>query len=83
MKTKRRRPALSRQKKRTTRVTIDFPAASHKKLKALAALEGVTVQEYIRSRVCVEDDMSDAELKSLTKKIIEENKDALKRLAHK
>ena len=85
MKTKRRKPVISRAKKRTTRVTVDFPISQHRKLKARAALEGVTLQEYIRSRVVVdsEEDISDSELKPILKKIIEENKDALKRLADK
>ncbi len=86
MKTKRRKPVVSRTKKKTTRVTVDFPVAQHRKLKATAALEGVTLQEYIRSRVIKESqgtDISDRELKPIVKKIIEENRDALKRLANK
>ena len=86
MKTKRHRRVISRAKKKTTRVTVDFPVAQHRKLKAIAALEGVTLQDYIRSRVIAEsqgDDILDSELKPIVKKIIEENKNALKRLANK
>jgi hypothetical protein len=39
---------MSKTKKRTTRVTVDFPEAEHRKLKAMATLEGVTLQDYIR-----------------------------------
>lgn len=74
--------------KRTTRVTVDFPANKHKRLKALAALEGVSLQEFIRS--CVEEKtqdrldakcLDDQEFKALLKKISEEDEDILKRLA--
>lgn len=78
-----RRPVKVR-KKRTTRVTVDFPTDQHRRLKARAALAGVTLQEFIRSRVAVEEDIiSDKELKPIVKKIIEENKGSLKRLANK
>jgi len=86
MKTRRRKRAVSQKRKKTTRVTVDFPVSQHRRLKALAALEGVTLQEYIRSRVTTEferTDISDDELQPIIKKIIEENKDALKRLADK
>ena len=86
MKTKRRKGVIARIKKKTTRVTVDFPVAQHRKLKAIAALEGVTLQHYIRSRVISESqgkDISDSELKPIVKEIIEENKAALKRLADK
>ncbi len=84
MQTKRRRPIVS--KKKTTRVTVDFPAAQHRKLKAIAALEGVTLQDYIRSRVATEIEesyISDNDLKPVVKKIIKENEDILKRLSNK
>ena len=48
MQTKRRKTSISKTPKKTTRVTVDFPVAQHRKLKSLAALEGVTLQEYIR-----------------------------------
>lgn len=86
MKTKRRKTVLSRTKKKTTRVTVDFPVAQHRKLKAIAALEGITLQDYIRSRVSAKSngkDILDDELKPIVKKIIKENRDALKRLADK
>ncbi len=86
MKTKRRRQIISRPKKRTTRVTVDFPEAEHRKLKALAALEGVSLQDYIRSRVTPEienSNIADSNLSPIVKKIIKENKHALKRLADK
>lgn len=88
MKTKknRHRQIISRTKKRTTRVTVDFPESEHRKLKAIAALEGVTLQDYIRSRVTPEieeNDILDDELSPIVKKIIKENKNTLKRLADK
>ncbi|MBI5346919.1 MAG: hypothetical protein HZB76_07250 [Chlamydiae bacterium] len=86
MKTKRRKPVISRTKKKTTRVTVDFPVAQHRKLKAIAALEGITLQDYIRSRVSSKSegkDILDDELKPIVKKIIKENRHALKRLADK
>lgn len=86
MKTKSRRRVVSKTKKRTTRVTVDFPISQHRKLKASAALEGVTLQEYIRSRVIEEpqvEDISDSELQPILKKIIKKNRGALKRLADK
>lgn len=36
-----------------TRVTVDFPQEEHKRLKAVAALLGVSMQEYIIG--CVEE----------------------------
>jgi hypothetical protein len=86
MKTKRRKKVIPKTKKRTTRVTVDFPVEQHRKLKAFAALEGVTLQDYIRLRVAVDSegiDISDSELKPIVKKIIEENRGPLKRLADK
>ncbi len=41
--------------KKTTRVTVDFPSEKHKRLKAIAALKGETLQEFILT--CVEDKM--------------------------
>lgn len=86
METKRRRRTVSRTKKNVTRVTVDFPVAQHRKLKAIAALEGVTLQDYIRSRVVSDSEkgnISDSELNPIVNKIIKENKAALKRLADK
>jgi predicted DNA binding CopG/RHH family protein len=86
MQTKKRKTSASKTQKKTTRVTVDFPVAQHRKLKSLAALEGVTLQEYIRSRVVIahkDVDISDAELNPIVEKIVEENKDALQRLASK
>ena len=84
MKTKRRNRIVNRSKKMTTRVTVDFPKSQHRKLKAIAALKGLTLQEYIRSRISAKsEDISDSELKPLVKKLIRDNEDALKRLADK
>jgi hypothetical protein len=83
MQTKRRKSPITKTKKKTTRVTVDFPVAEHRKLKALAALEGVTLQEYIRSRVAPSTDISNEELDPIFKNIIDENEDTLKRLANK
>ena len=74
----------SRHKKSTTRVTVDFPKAQHRRLKVRAALAGVTLQEYIHTRVITEEEnISDNELNPIVQKIIEENRDALRRLANK
>lgn len=46
--------------------------------------QGVTLQDYIRSKVVPEfqdEDISDEELELIAEKIISENKTALKRLA--
>jgi macrodomain Ter protein organizer (MatP/YcbG family) len=83
---KRRKRSIPPTKKRTTRVTVDFPVAQHRRLKAIAALEGVTLQDYIRSQVLAESEeknISDSELKPIVKKIIKQNGAALKRLANK
>ena len=78
-----RRPFKTRVK-RTTRVTVDFPKNQHRLLKANAALEGISLQEYIRNRVMPEDgNIPDHELKPIVKKIISKNRNALKRLASK
>ena len=93
MKTKpRRRFAKSsritrtRSRHKTTRVTVDFPIIEHRKLKALASLEGVTMQEYIRTHVMDKvntTDISDSKFKKLMGKILIEHEDVLKRLADK
>ena len=86
MKTKKHRRINLKSKKKTTRVTVDFPETQHRKLKATAALEGVTLQDYIRSRAIKDlDDInnSNSDLKPIIKKIIKKNKKALKRLADK
>jgi hypothetical protein len=87
VKVTRRRPVAPKAKKKTTtRVTIDFPIAEHRKLKAIAAIKGVTLQEYIRAQVIPEAEVSyvsDEKFLSLVDQLIEENKDALKRLADK
>ena len=78
-----KRPVKTRRKN-TTRVTVDFPKDQHRRLKAKAALEAVSLQEYIRSRISIEEEgISDSELNPIVKKIIEENSDILKRLADK
>ena len=81
MKTKQR-VLRRRPRRKTTRVTVDFPISQHRRLKALAALEGVTLQEYIRSRVIAEN-VSEKELDPIIDQIIAENQDALKRLSSK
>jgi len=83
MRSQTRRP-VRRHRKNTTRVTVDFPKAQHRRLKARAALAGVSLQEYIRGRITIEEEnILDNELDPIVKKIIEENKTALKRLADK
>lgn len=84
MKTKRRKRVVSKSLKKQTRVTIKFSIAEHKKLKVVATLHGVTLQDYIRSKVLPEfqkEEISDEELESIAEKIISVNKNALKRLA--
>jgi hypothetical protein len=85
-KTKVRKTPKIKSQKKTTRVTVDFPVDQHRRLKAKAALEGVTLQEYIRSHVLegekIEID-SEARFNSLMKKILEEDEAILKRLADK
>ena len=82
----RAKSSLSRghSRKKTTRVTVDFPEDEHRRLKAMASLEGVTLQEYIRTNIMgkVEaTDISDPKFKKLMGKILDENEDVLKRLA--
>ena len=83
----RKRPRGSKvSHKRTTRVAIDFPIKEHRRLKALAALEGLSLQEYIRRRVDAGAQaglISDEEFGPLMEKIIEENDEILRRLADK
>jgi antitoxin component of RelBE/YafQ-DinJ toxin-antitoxin module len=43
--------------KRSTRVTVDFPRESHRTLKAVAALNDMSIQDFVRS--CVEDRISE------------------------
>ena len=86
MKTKKHRRMNLKSKKKTTRVTVDFPETQHRKLKATAALEGVTLQDYIHSRAIQDLDdtsISNSNLKPIIKKIIKKNKKVLKRLADK
>ena len=73
-------------KKATTRVTIDFPISQHRHLKALAALEGMTLQEYIRTHVMENVEgtgIPDRKFKTLMKKLVVEHEDVLRRLADK
>jgi hypothetical protein len=44
-----------RRPKKTTRVTVDIPSEKHRRLKAIAALKGETLQEFILA--CVDDKM--------------------------
>jgi predicted DNA binding CopG/RHH family protein len=78
--------AVRTSPKKTTRVTVDFPKAEHKRLKALAALEGSTLQEYIRSHVMDKvkhADIPDRKFKALLEETLEENDELLRRLADK
>ena len=40
-------------RKEKTRVTVDFPLSEHRRLKAVSALMGISMQEYIIE--CVEE----------------------------
>lgn len=69
-------------RKSTTRVTVDFPKSVHRSLKARAALAGISLQQYIRNRVLLEEGtISDEDLKPIVNKIIDENEDILRSLA--
>lgn len=90
MKTKSGKHSIPRSRKagsrsRTTRVTVDFPIKEHRKLKALAALEGVTLQEYIRTHIMskVEAEIPEKKFKKLVEQILDDNEPVLKRLADK
>jgi hypothetical protein len=43
------------KRKTKTRVTVDFPVEEHKRLKAMAAILGISMQEYIIT--CVEENL--------------------------
>lgn len=77
MEIKQRKRTIPGVKKQTTRVTVDFPTAQHRKLKAIAALEGVSLQDYIRSRVITDsqgEDILDNELKPIVNRVIKKTK---------
>ena len=85
-KTRRTKRSAVKAVKKTTRVTVDFPVAQHRKLKAIAALQGVSLQEYIRHKVIEEADSencSDAEVSAIVNDIINEHSDVLERLSKK
>jgi macrodomain Ter protein organizer (MatP/YcbG family) len=48
--------------KKTTRVTVDMPFEKHKRLKAVAALNGETLQEFILT--CVDEKIHKPSAKS-------------------
>jgi len=82
-KKKLRNKTIKPQKK-TTRVTIDFPIEQHRRLKALAALEGVSLQEFIRSHVldkATGTNLPAKAFKMLLKKTSEDHEDILRNLA--
>jgi antitoxin component of RelBE/YafQ-DinJ toxin-antitoxin module len=55
----------------TTRVTVDFPHEEHKRLKAVAALMGMSIKDYII--LCVEEKIFSKNIPNKkTKKIFEE-----------
>ena len=55
----------------TTRVTVDFPQEEHKRLKAVAALMGMSIKDYII--LCVEEKIFSKNIPNKkTKKIFEE-----------
>lgn len=89
MKDQKTRPAKRsavKTAKKTTRVTVDFPVAQHRKLKAIAALQGVSLQEYIRHKVIEDADSetcSDVEVSAIVDDILKEHSDVLERLSKK
>lgn len=80
-----RKPRKIAPRRKTTRVTVDFPSHEHRRLKAVASLEGVTLQEYIRSHIMdkVNEDIPSDQFQNLMNKIFNENEEILKRLADK
>lgn len=85
-KTRRTKSSAVKTAKKTTRVTVDFPVAQHRKLKAIAALQGVSLQEYIRHKVIEDSDSencSNAEVSLIVKDIIKDHSDVLERLSKK
>lgn len=57
--------------KDTTRVTVDFPQEEHKRLKAVAALMGVSIKDYII--ICVEEKLFSQNIPNRkTRKVFEE-----------
>ena len=83
-KTKVKSPSSRRHK--TTRVTVDFPDHEHRKLRAMASLEGVTLQEYIRSHVMEKvgsTEIPDPKFRKMVADLLDENEDVLKRLSDK
>ena len=73
------------------RLTIDFPAEQHAYLKMIAAQKGVSMKQYILESLSKNVDSEEIKhvnlgknkFKKLLPKIIDENRDALKRLADK
>lgn len=72
----------------TVRLTIDFPAEQHAYLKMLAAQKGISMRQYVIESLSknVEQDKAPAKLgknkfKKLLNEIIDENEEALRRLA--
>ena len=63
MRRKLRRP------RRTTRVTVDMPFEKHKRLKAVAALKGETLQEFILT--CVDEKIHEPGTKSKLERLEE------------
>ena len=57
--------------KEKTRVTVDFPFAEHRRLKAVSALMGISMQEYIIE--CVEEKLYSENIPNAkTRKAIED-----------
>lgn len=79
------------QKGETVRLTIDFPAEQHAYLKMLAAKRGVSMRQYVIESLCEniekqeakQIDLSENKFKTALSKVINENDDALRRLADK
>jgi hypothetical protein len=55
--------AVPRVKRKKTRITVDFPQDEHKRLKAIAALQGVTLQDLIIE--CVNEKMHKPNAKTI------------------
>jgi hypothetical protein len=79
------------KKQETVRLTIDFPAEQHAYLKMLSAQKGISMRQYVIESLCNSVEMEEAKhinlsknkFKKILNKVVDENDDALRRLADK
>jgi hypothetical protein len=80
-----------KQRHKTVRLTIDFPAEQHAYLKMIAAKKGISMREYVIEALSknaeIEEikhaDLSDNKFKKILKNVADEHDDVLRRLADK